>query len=62
MALPLDANATMNMALAGADGGYASSYIGGMTTNVYVDHISELNDLIRIQNQAQQMQRMGVRR
>lgn len=58
MVLPLDANASMNMALAGADGG---SYFGGTTTNVYVDHISELNDLIRIQNQAQQRARMGVR-
>lgn len=62
MSIPLDANATMNMALAGADGGSMPSYFGGMTTNVYVDHISELNDLIRIQNQAQQMQRMGARR
>ena len=60
MALPLDANASMNMALAGADGGSMGVY-GGMTTNVYVDHISELSDLIRIQNQAQQMHRMGAR-
>ena len=60
MALPLDANASMNMALAGA--GYDSSAIlGGTSMNVYVDHISELNDLIRIQDQAQQRYRMGVR-
>ena len=58
MTLPLDANASMNMALSGADGG---SYFGGMTTNVYVDHINDLNDLIRIQNQAQQRARMGAR-
>ena len=50
----------MNLALSGA-GGDSSSYIGGTTVNVYVDHISELNDLIRIQNQAQQMLRMGAR-
>lgn len=60
MALPLDANASMNMALAGA--GYDSSAIlGGTSMNVYVDHISELNDLIRIQNQAQQRYRMGAK-
>ena len=59
MALPLSANASMNMAMAGADG--SSSYIGGTTMNVYVDHISELNDLVRIQNQAQQRYRMGAR-
>ena len=58
MVLPLDANASMNMALAGTDGG---SYFGGMTTNVYVDHINDLQDLIRIQNQAQQRARMGAR-
>lgn len=61
MSLPLSANASMNMALAGSDGSSASSYIGGTTMNVYVDHISELNDLIRIQNQAQQRYRMGAR-
>lgn len=60
MALPLDSNAPMNMALAGA-GADGSSYVGGTTMNVYVDHISELNDLLRIQNQAQQMLRMGAR-
>lgn len=60
MALPLDSNATMNMALAGA-GADGSSYMGGTTMNVYVDHISELNDLLRIQNQSQQMIRMGAR-
>ena len=60
MALPLDANASMNMALAGA--GYDSAaMIGGTSMNVYVDHISELNDLIRIQNQAQQRYRMGAK-
>ena len=60
MVLPLDANASMNMALAGADGS-SSSVIGGTTMNVYVDHVSELNDLIRIQNQAQQRYRMGAK-
>lgn len=60
MALPLDSNAPMNMALAGA-GANGSSYVGRTTMNVYVDHISELNDLLRIQNQAQQMLRMGAR-
>ena len=60
MALPLDANASMNMALAGA--GYDSAaMLGGTSMNVYVDHISELNDLIRIQNQAQQRYRMGAK-
>lgn len=59
MAIPLDANASMNMALAGADG--SSGMIGGTTMNVYVDHISELNDLLRIQNQAQQRYRMGAK-
>lgn len=58
MTIPLDSNASMNMALAG---GGSMGMFGGMTTNVYVDHISELNDLIRIQNQAQQMHRMGAR-
>ena len=60
MALPLDANASMNMALSGA--GYDSAaMLGGTSMNVYVDHISELNDLIRIQNQAQQRYRMGAK-
>ena len=60
MALPLDANASMNMALAGA--GYDSAaLLGGTSMNVYVDHISELNDLIKIQNQAQQRYRMGAK-
>ena len=59
MSLPLDANASMNMALAGADGGSVS--VGGTSMNVYVDHINDLNDLIRIQNQAQQRYRMGAR-
>ena len=59
MVLPLDSSASMNMALAGAGGGSMS--IGGTSMNVYVDHISELNDLIRIQNQAQQRYRMGAR-
>jgi phage-related protein len=59
MALPLDANAPMNMAYAGANG--SAPMMGGTSMNVYVDHISELNDLIRIQNQAQQRYRMGAR-
>ena len=59
MAIPLDANASLNMGLAGADG--SSGMIGGFTMNVSVDHISELNDLLRIQNQAQQRYRMGAR-
>ena len=61
MAIPLDATATMNMAYAtaGADG--SMPMFGGTSMNVYVDHISELNDLIRIQDQAQQKYRMGVR-
>lgn len=58
MVLPLDANASMNMAMAD-DGSYGM--FGGMTTNIYVDHINDLNDLIRIQNQAQQRARMGAR-
>ena len=61
MVLPLDANASMNVALAGADGSSSSAVFGGMTTNVYVDHINDLQDLIRIQNQAQQRYRMGAR-
>ena len=59
MAMPLDANASMNMAFAGVDGG--SAYIGDTAMNIYVDHISELSDLIRIQNQAQQRYRMGAK-
>lgn len=61
MAIPLDATATMNMAYAtaGADG--SMPMFGGTSMNVYVDHISELNDLIRIQDQAQQRYRMGAR-
>ena len=61
MAIPLDANASMNMAFAGAGYEGASTMFGGTSMNVYVDHISELNDLIRIQNQAQQMYRMGAK-
>lgn len=61
MTLPLDTNATMNMALAGAGAEGSSMMVGGTSMNVYVDHISELNDLIRIQSQAQQRYRMGVR-
>lgn len=60
MALPLDANASMNMAYSGVGTGSAA-VMGGTSMNVYVDHISELNDLIRIQNQAQQRYRMGAR-
>lgn len=61
MVLPLDSNASMNMAVAGVDGGYSSGMFGSMTTNVYVDHINDLQDLVRIQNQAQQRERMGAR-
>lgn len=60
MAIPLSSNATMNMAMASADGSMSIPF-GESTMNVYVDHISELSDLIRIQNQAQQMSRMGAR-
>ena len=60
MAIPLDANASMNMALAGADGS-SMGMLGGFTMNVSVDHINDLNDLLRIQQQAQQMYRMGAR-
>lgn len=59
MVLPLDSSASMNMAIAGADGG--SMNVGGTSMNVYVDHISDLQDLLRIQNQAQQRYRMGAR-
>ena len=62
MVLPLDASASMNMAFSGADGGsYSTGLIGGTIMNINVDHISELNDLLRIQNQAQQRYRMGAR-
>lgn len=61
MAIPLDANATMNMAYATAGADSSMPMFGGNSMNVYVDHISELNDLIRIQDQAQQRYRMGVR-
>lgn len=61
MAIPLDANASMNMAIAGEGYEGASTMFGSTSMNVYVDHISELNDLLRIQNQAQQRYRMGVR-
>ena len=58
MVLPLDSSASMNLALSGAAGGSVS--VGGTSMNVYVDHISDIQDLIRIQNQAQQMRRMGA--
>ena len=61
MELPLDASASMNMAIAGAGYGDTAALFGGNSMNIYVDHISELNDLIRIQDQAQQRYRMGVR-
>lgn len=61
MELPLDANASMNMAIAGEGYEGASTMFGSTSMNIYVDHISELNDLIRIQDQAQQRYRMGVR-
>ena len=61
MTLPLDANATMNLAYATAGADSAMPMMGGTSMNVYVDHISELNDLIKIQNQAQQRYRMGVK-
>ena len=59
MSLPLDSSASMNMAIAGADGGSMS--VGGTSIIVNVDHISDLQDLINIQNQAQQRYRMGAR-
>ena len=59
--LPLSSSASMNMALSGASGEAVSLPMGGTTMNIYVDHISELSDLIRIQNQAQQRYRMGAR-
>lgn len=61
MSIPLDANASMNMAFAGVSTSGGSAYIGDTAMNIYVDHISELNDLIRIQNQAQQKYRMGAK-
>lgn len=61
MAIPLDTNVTMNMAYATAGVDGSMPMMGGTSMNVYVDHISELNDLIRIQDQAQQRYRMGVR-
>ena len=61
MSMPLDANATMNMAYATAGADSSMPMFGGTSMNIYVDHISELNDLIRIQNQAQQKYRMGAR-
>lgn len=60
MAMPMSANASMNMALSGA-GADGSMALGGTTMNIYVDHISDLQDLIRIQNQAQQRYRMGAK-
>lgn len=60
MAIPLSSNATMNMAMSDANSGYMNGGFGGMVMNVSVDHISELNDLLRIQNQAQQLRRMGA--
>ena len=60
MAIPLSSNATMNMAMSNADSSYMNGGFGGMVMNVSVDHISELNDLLRIQNQAQQLRRMGA--
>ena len=60
MSLPLSASASMNMALAGTDNGYATTGFGETVFNINVDHISELNDLLRIQNQAQQRYRMGA--
>lgn len=61
MALPMSDNAQMNMAFASAGADGMSSYIGGTTMNVYVDHINDLNDLLRIQSQAQQRFRMGAK-
>jgi phage-related protein len=60
MALPLSSNASMNMAINGTDSGYANATFGNTVMNINVDHISELNDLLRIQNQAQQRYRMGA--
>ena len=44
MVLPLDASASMNLALAGA-GGDSSTVIGGTVMNISVDHISELDEI-----------------
>ena len=51
---PLNTVSQSNTQQVATAGGYG-------TMNVYVDHISELSDLVRIQNQAQQRSRMGVR-
>jgi hypothetical protein len=48
------------MAINGTDSGYANATFGNTVMNINVDHISELNDLLRIQNQAQQRYRMGA--
>ena len=61
MAIPISPNASMNMAMATAGSGSSVPMMGGTSMNVYVDHISELSDLIRIQKQAQQRYRMGAR-
>lgn len=60
MVLPLDASASMNMAISGSNDSYAAGMVGGFTMNVSVDHINDLNDLLRIQQQAQQRFRMGA--
>lgn len=60
MVLPLDASANMNMAMTTSDNSYSSGILGGFTMNVSVDHINDLNDLLRIQQQAQQRLRMGA--
>lgn len=60
MVLPLDASASMNMAISGSDNTYSAGMLGGFTMNVSVDHINDLNDLLRIQQQAQQRLRMGA--
>lgn len=60
MSVPLSSNASMNMALAGSTDSGIVLPGGGTTWNIYVDHISELQDLIRIKNQAQQRNRMGA--
>lgn len=60
MVLPLDASASMNMAISASDNNYASGMVGGFTMNVSVDHINDLNDLLKIQQQAQQRFRMGA--
>ena len=60
MVLPLDASASMNMAISASNDNYAAGMVGGFTMNVSVDHINDLNDLLRIQQQAQQRLRMGA--